>query len=384
HVNASADGSLGAPTLTGWDFEANKALGAPDPSADGAKAALVPAVDQGASLDYYIKFDGVGDGKWLSLDAFSLGFDNQVSLGSSGGGVSAGKVTASDLSSLLGSSALSAELAAALTSGEHIKDVQIEAYQSGGDKGSQLIDEFKFSDVQIDGLQTGGSGGGIANEVSFLFAQYGQTHVTYDGSGQVSSTDGTGWDFAADKSAGAPAVQADAAKTPLEPQVGPQASLEYYVHVDGVNGWLQVDSFSMGLSNPVTLGTGGGGSSAGRAHASDVSMTLGMSAALVQLEADLFKGANLQNVEVEVYQAGGSKGPQLVDEFQFKDVVVDSLSSADVTSNALSFAYGAYTHGHVNASADGSLGAPTLTGWDFEANHAITPPAPHPDVDLFS
>ena len=77
----------------------------------------------------------------------------------------------------------------------------------------------------------------------------------------------------------------------------------------------------------------------------------------------LFKGVQLKDAEIEVYQLGGKLGEaQLVDEYQFKDVQISELSSSDLTDNGLSFAYGAFTHAHVEMDGKGGVSGVDIAG----------------------
>src|SRR5258705_5943621 len=87
------------------------------------------------------------------------------------------------------------------------------------------------------------------------------------------------------------------------------------------------------------------GSIGGKATASDVALTLGSSKQLVELTTLLASGKHITHAEVEAYRPfGGDK--QLVDEFHFDDVLISSLGTGNATSNALSFDFTKYSHGH--------------------------------------
>jgi type VI protein secretion system component Hcp len=380
HVQINPDGSSSTGAGKGWDFVENKAITGSTPIPDAVDAPILPSVEAGTALEYYIKFDGVGGSEWLELGSFSLGFSNPGGAHTGAGG-GAGKVVASGLYSQLGSSSTAVALSHALVTGEDIKDVQIEVYLAGG-KEAQLIDEYKFSGVQLDSLSTSGSDGYLGNGVSFQFVEYGHSHVAIDDKSGKASTEETGWNFKDGKSAEAPAVHPEVDFKDIEPQVG-SGNLAVYAHFDGIDGWLKVDAFSMGLSSSVDV-LGAGGAGAGKVSASDVSLSLGMSSGLVQLNDDLFKGTILKDAEIEVYLLGG-KEAQLVDEFKFDDVHISSLSSSNESSNALSFDFGSYSHGHVALDGKGGVAGTTVEGWDLAQNHTASDLSPpHPDVDLFA
>ena len=355
-----------------------KVVGFNEPSSSGSSKVLA-SVSSDVALDYYIRIDGATE--WLRLDGFSMGLSNNGSVGGAGGG-GAGKASASDLHSLLGSSSTIVELTDALTSGEHIKNVEIEAYRAGGDKGGQLVDQYYFENVLVTGLQTSGNAASTANDLNFDFAKFVHGHVAYDAKGGIDSTSKTGFDFAQSESFdGGPSVAGDALKGKLDEAALPtSAQLHYYVTFDGAPGWLELDSFQMGLANSGSASVGGGGG-AGKASASDVLLGLGSSAQILDLTDGVTEGHHFKFFEVEAYAAGG-KESQLVDQYYFKDVLVTGLQSDGANANEVSLDYGAFSHGHIEQDIKGGAGPTTETGWDFNTNEAFSHPVA-PDVDLF-
>ncbi|MEO8135682.1 MAG: type VI secretion system tube protein Hcp, partial [Betaproteobacteria bacterium] len=359
---------------TGWDFATNTAVSGVTPVPDEAKQIPADSVAPNADLHYFVKIEG---GDWLDLDSFSMGLQNTGSIGSGGGGGGSGKASADNVVLNLGSGATILELTHDLASGAHLKSIEIEAYASGGSKGLQLVDEFKYDDVLLTKLDTAGT----ANQVSFDFASFTHGHVEQDAKGGTQS-DVTGWDFNTNTALTGSNPLPDAAKAVTESQVSAGADLDYYVHFDGADGWLRLDSFSMGLSNSGSISSGSGGGT-GKSVAQDVHLLLGSSAEILALTDALDKGTHLKNVEIESYASGGDKGPQLVDEFKFNDVLVNSLDTTNASTNALTFDFASFTHGHVEQDSKGATQS-SSTGWDFAHNIAVTAPLPHADVDLFS
>jgi len=353
--------------------------GRDEPGSGSASGKLLPSVSPDVALDYYIRIDGATE--WLRLDHFGMGLSNSGSLGGAGGG--AGKVTASDLYSVLGSSSTILELTDALTSGAHIKDVEIEAYRAGGDKGDLLVDQYYFQDVLVTGLSTGASAFSTVNNLGFDFGKFVHGHVEYSNTGTVASKTETGFDFVEYKSFdGGPTVAGDAIKGKLDDAALPtDADLHYYVTFDGAPGWLELHSFSMSLANSGSLGGLGGGGGAGKASASDVSLLLGSSAQILDLTEGVTEGHHFKFFEVEAYREGGDK-PQLVDQYYFKDVLVTGLNANDANFNSVSLDYGAFSHGHIEQDLKGGVGPTTETGWDFVSNEPFSHPVV-PDVDLF-
>src|SRR5262245_13139040 len=113
----------------------------------------------------------------------------------SGGGAGAGKASATDLSFTLGSSAQLLQLEDALTSGTHLKNLEIEAYHDSS-AGKQLVDQYVFQDLFVTSLQTSDS---AFNSVSVDFAKFSRGHVEYDDKGAKTATTEAGWDFVANR-----------------------------------------------------------------------------------------------------------------------------------------------------------------------------------------
>jgi len=378
HVEYKETGAKGDVTVAGWDFVANKAIVGPAPDADAGGAKILDSVDAGTNLDYYIRFDGISGGEWLRLENFNLGMSQTGSI-STGGGAGTGKATASDVSSLLGSSSAVVELTEAVASGQHLKNVEIEAYRPGETKGGNLIDEFRFDDVLITGLSTGGHSSATASSVSFDFIKFGHAHVDYKEDGSKEGVTASGWDFLANKSTSGPSGAGDAAGAKLGDALDVGVDLDYYFTFDGAPGWLRLDAFSMGLSNTGSTSTGGGAST-GQVQATDVSLTLGSSSEIVEITDLLLSGAHVKNVEIEAYRPGESKGGNLVDEYRFEDVIFTNWSNGNATANSVSFDFAKFSHGHVEYKETGAQGEVTVAGWDFAANKAYAGLLPDADV----
>jgi len=101
------------------------------------------------------------------------------------------------------------------------------------------------------------------------------------------------------------------------------------------------------VASPIDLGWSGGGG-VGKPNFSGVSLTLGSSAAIVQLTEAIAKGLDV-NVEVEAYRTGGETGGMLVDEYRFDQAFLSGLvtsGSPQATSEQVSFNFTKITHTH--------------------------------------
>jgi len=203
-------GSFGTPTKMGWDVALNKG----NVSADGAPGeAIDPFVAQAGPLEYYVRFDGVGNtstGQWLRLDGFSMELENTATVGAGGGGIGAGKVKMGEVSLSLGTSSALLALSQGLLEGKTFKVVEVEAYAAGGGiEGGpgHLIDEFWFENVTLTGLERDAD---LMSEVTLQAGKFSHDHADLkaDGSGLGPHTL-VGWDFIANKAYTHAGAQAD-------------------------------------------------------------------------------------------------------------------------------------------------------------------------------
>ena len=341
---------------TGYDFKSATSGGDGGPGFPTKGAKLD---DVAGDLDYYVRFDGVGaTDEWLHLGSFSMGLTNSGSVGGAG----AGKTAASDVTLLLGSSKQLAELTTKLTEGTHIKLAEVEAYQSGGGAGKQLVDEFRFEDVQIASLDTANAS---SNVLSFDFAKYSHGHELLDAKGAATGFVSEGFDFTKSIAFNGPDPLADADKAKIVSAVEPGADLQYYMRIDGVTkDWVELDSFSLGLDRAVSSGAGGAG--AGKLTADDVVVGLGSSQSVAKLVEFAGTGKHIAKVEISAADFGPD-GARVVDSFLFSDVLVSSLQDGS-GGNQIAFDYSKFGHTHVEYDdKTGKKLSDIDTGYDFKS-----------------
>jgi VCBS repeat-containing protein len=161
-------------------------------------------------------------------------------------------------------------------------------------------------------------------------------------------------------------------------EVEPGTTLQYFMRVEGVTkDWVELDAFSLGMSNPGSTETGGAG--VGRTTAQDVSVALGSTQAAAKLVEYVSTGKHLTKVEIEAYAPGGDKGGALVDEFLFTDVLVSSLQTSS-SGNNLSFDYAKFGHTHVEQDLKGGTGTKNDTGFDFSKGTLTGGPSAAPEA----
>jgi len=347
-------------------------IGLAEDGGSGASAKVQQAIAPGTELEYVIRF---GNGEWLELGSFSMGLDQMAG----SGGTKLGRLTAEDVLSTLGSGKQIVTLSEALSKGTVLNEVQIGAYYQSGE-GTKLVDAFSFGQVQLTSLDTNGDAQHTSNQVGFDFGSFAHKHLSYDQTGKLDSAVAGDWSLTGKNAppANAPGDLDKGLK--LGESLSTDVQLDYYVHFEGLptNEWLRLEDFSMGL-NAAFSSTGG----VGKTTVDPVNLLLGSSASIVHLTDALAGGSVLKGVEIEAYYHGGQGKPQLVDQYYFGNASLSSLDTNNASSNALSFAYTGFGHGHVEYDPNtGASKGITEVEFDLGGKSFNAPPI-HGDVDFF-
>jgi type VI secretion system secreted protein Hcp len=135
-----------------------------------------------------------------------------------------------------------------------------------------------------------------------------------------------------------------------------------------INGTtLNVTSFSVGESNPVTIGPTGTGAGAGKASFSDLNVTASVDASTPVLNAAVASGHHFPTAVLTfTWGATGSTPATLT--YELDDVAIESIqqsggTSAPVESLSLAFAKVHWTYTDANGT--------TTSGWDVAANTSL-------------
>ena len=135
--------------------------------------------------------------------------------------------------------------------------------------------------------------------------------------------------------------------------------------------WIEVLSYSFGVSNTGTMAFGGGGG-AGKAEASDFSFMHQYDRASPVLFTKCAEGAHIPMAQLDVVRAGKEQQTFLV--IKFENVMISSAQvsgSSEEPVDSISFAFGKIAIEYKQQNPDGSVGAPTEGGWDFEKNKPV-------------
>ncbi len=173
------------------------------------------------------------------------------------------------------------------------------------------------------------------------------------------------------------------------PSVSDASALDFYIRFDlpeqGMDEWLHLESFNLGFEMPTSIGSGGGG--VGRVDAEGLGSTLGNSATATLLARYLAQGKFIEGVELEVYKDGPS-GAQLIEEYQFSDVLLGKLNTGGVANDPLShdmvFEFSGFTHQFYNDSLPGGASGTTKASADFLLSKSGSGPNVDqgPDADI--
>ncbi|MYN45237.1 tandem-95 repeat protein [Pseudoduganella sp. FT93W] len=378
------NGQLTTPTLTGFDLTKQQAETPPTMVAEALSKPAAPSVEPGSDLTYYMRYtDGSNNTGWVKLDGFSFGASAETSW-IKGSGAAVGKPQPEAFELSLGSGAAQAAFTKAIMQGTHLQRVEIEAY-AGDPARKAVVQEFNFSTVFATGVQTSaGADGSTSNHLSFVYQAVDEvlTPLTRDGSPSRTSFDFS-WNVSTMNdilpAGGSVHDGADAILRSLDPQIPSSTPLAYFIHVDGVDGWVPLSGFSFGFTAEASF-LKGSGASVGKAQPDSVKLDLGQSAALVKLMNDLRSGTST-NVQIEAYAHGGRDGaPALVDEYFFNSAFTSAIENGEAANNSIDLVYRSFTHAHRGIDSHGGLTPFSLLGFDLSAMKTVGVPDPVPDV----
>jgi type VI secretion system secreted protein Hcp len=136
------------------------------------------------AIDYYLKLDGIegeskkkGHEKQFEILGWSFSGSNPVS--AQGGGMSAGKVSFSDISFQKRVDKASTKLLNKMATGDHFKEAVLYCAKSTGEKTTQDFLVITMKEAYITSYSTSGSGGGGDYETESFSVAYGGIEVDY-------------------------------------------------------------------------------------------------------------------------------------------------------------------------------------------------------------
>jgi type VI secretion system secreted protein Hcp len=163
-----------------------------------------------------------------------------------------------------------------------------------------------------------------------------------------------------------------------------QGAFDTFLKIDGVPGevtdakhkdWIEVNSWSWGLSQSGGGATAGSGGRAGKVSVSDLSIMKRMDKSSPLLMRACCTGQHIKQVKVELCRSTGDKLPYMT--YVMSDVLVTSLQPAgssggdDFPSESVSFNFAKIEWSYTPVdSATGQTAQPIKGGWDVIANKA--------------
>jgi len=176
-----------------------------------------------------------------------------------------------------------------------------------------------------------------------------------------------------------------AASLPLLLHAPPALSaVDLFLKIDGIDGestvkgrekWIEVLSYSWGVTNNGSFVGGGGG--AGKASFQDFNFTKYVDVSSPKLFQHAASGEHIKSAILEVVTAGEKPSPFLT--YTFTDLLVTSFSQSsggDIPVDSFSFAFAKLAMDYRPLKADGTLGSPIHGSWDIKQNV----PAPEPST----
>jgi type VI secretion system secreted protein Hcp len=138
----------------------------------------------------------------FEIFSFSWGASNPTTVGTTGSGLSAGKVSVSGFNVMKKSEKSSPKLFAACCTGQHYKAAQVICRKAAGTAGKQSIFiQYDFTDVMVESVQWSGSSGGDDTPTESVSFAFGKVKVTYNTQNSADGTTSVGatasWDLTA-------------------------------------------------------------------------------------------------------------------------------------------------------------------------------------------
>jgi type VI secretion system secreted protein Hcp len=136
----------------------------------------------------------------FEIFSFSWGASNPTTVGTTGSGLSAGKVSVSSFNIMKKSDKASPVLFSACCVGQHYAKAIVVCRKAAGTAGKQSIFlQYDFKDVMIESIQWSGSSGGDDTPTESVSFAFGVVNITYNlqdtVTGAVSKGSSASWDL---------------------------------------------------------------------------------------------------------------------------------------------------------------------------------------------
>lgn len=158
-------------------------------------------------------------------------------------------------------------------------------------------------------------------------------------------------------------------------------SADLFLKIDGIDGestddahdkWIEVMSYSLGVSQPVSGVSATGGRTGGRADFQDLTITKTIDNSTPDLNIKCASGEHVPKIELELCLATGDKHTFM--KYTLEDCIVTSISPGGSTGGEtkplenVSFAYGKIKWEYTPIDHTGAPGSATDRTWNLEKN----------------
>lgn len=140
---------------------------------------------------------------------------------------------------------------------------------------------------------------------------------------------------------------------------------------------LEIYSFSLGASNPTTIGSQGSGAAGGKVSLSSFNFMKKTDTASPKLFSACCMGSAYSKVQVFLRKAGGTAGQEPYLTYTFDEAFIDSIQWSgssggdDTPTESVSVAYGKITVDYKPQADKGSVGTSVMAYWDARQNAPV-------------
>jgi type VI secretion system secreted protein Hcp len=159
---------------------------------------------------------------------------------------------------------------------------------------------------------------------------------------------------------------------------------EIYLYLDGipgeskktgVEGWIELFSFSNGSTNHSSVSSGTG-SGTGKVEFSSISVTKQLDIASPKLALNNWKGIHIAKGNLVVRESTGDTSTKTYYQYDLAEVFVDSISwgaaaGGGKPSESVSFSFNQVQISYSQQKPDGSLEGAVTVGWNTQTNTAV-------------
>ncbi len=159
-------------------------------------------------------------------------------------------------------------------------------------------------------------------------------------------------------------------------------STDLFLKIDGITGesqdsnhrgWINIESFTWGASQPGSMSIGGGGG-AGKVQYRDLSVLTHIDKATPAIMRYVSIGKHMNKVELSVCKAGGSQIEYCritLEDVLITNVVFNGTTNRDLIGLSYQFQASRVKTQYWEQSAGGGKGAETQSGWDIKGNKEV-------------